>query len=130
MIGTVLSARSLRQTSSRIGPGDLRSREEIRDAIEHHDETSRQYTAPERDLSTEARRGETRHAIEDVVDRVFELSRDEQLRLLREVLPRLAEEIDPHSRDSFLRDLLSEVERARRGASTYDIRGSMSPEQR
>ncbi len=115
--------------NTRIGPGDLRSREEIRDAIDHHDETSRQYTAPERDLSTEARRGETRHAIEDVVDRVFALSQELQLGFLREVLPHVIDDMDPNQRDSFLRDLLSEIDRARRGATAYDIRASMSPQQ-
>ena len=114
--------------NTRIGPGDLRSREEIREAIDHHDETSRQYTAPDREREPPAR-GDTRHAIEDVVDRALDLSSDQQFRLLRMVLPRIASEMDPHQRDSFLRDLLYEVERARTGGSTYDIRSSMSPEQ-
>jgi hypothetical protein len=115
--------------NTRIGPGDLRSREEIREAIEHHDEISRQYTPPDRE-SAPMKRGEARHVIEDVVDRVLNLSREEQFRLLRDVLPRVTEEMDPHQKDSYLRELLHEVERARRGASTYDIRESMSPEQR
>ncbi len=114
--------------NTRIGPGNLRSREEIREAIDHHDETSRQYTAPDRE-GEPGQGGDTRSAIEDVVERALGLSLDQQFQLLLQVLPRIASEMDPHQRDSFLRDLLYEVDRARRGAPTYDIRSSMSPEQ-
>lgn len=63
------------------------------------------------------------HAMEiEIVEKFFALPEDARLGVLRTLFPRTLGNLSAERREGFMKDLLEELERTRRGQHAYDIR--------
>lgn len=63
------------------------------------------------------------HEVEiEIVEKFFRLPEDARLGVLRTLVPRTMASLGAERREGFLKDLEEELDRARRGKHTYDVR--------
>jgi hypothetical protein len=61
-------------------------------------------------------------ALQELVDRIFEMPLEAQLGIVRTVVPKVLSRLEGEQKEGFLRDFRKEIERAERGEPSYDVR--------